>query len=235
MKVLLVNLDRDKERLDAADKQLHHLGVPYARWRAIDARSLTSGELDGAVNRFRWWCAVGRPVRVGEIGCAMSHYAIYRQMTEPVCVLEDDVLLDGRFAEVLSYVEQHIDVEKPQVVLLSNHTRRGVGACGTEPGMCRVKSDMYTEGYVLTPLAAQELLKANWPLQTPCDWWGRWVKRGVIELYHAFPTVCRQDQTQYKSGTVDPNSFNVHNLSWPRWIWHKALRLIGKSLDRALR
>lgn len=230
MKVYLINLDKDKERFTAADVQLKRLGVAYERVSAVYAKELPKEELDAAVNRFRWWCAIGRPVMVGEIGCAMSHYSIYRQMTEPTCVLEDDVVLDDRFPEVLDFVERKIDVTRPQVILLSNHTRR-IPNPPNLPNIQTSKSDMYAEGYVLTPLAAQALLKANWPMQTPCDHWGRWAKRGLIELYHAFPTVCRQDQSQYGSGTVDPNCFNVANLSPARFALHKFKRLLGKIID----
>ena len=233
MKVYLINLDKDKVRLAEADAQLKRIGVAYERVSAVYAKELPKEELNGAVNKFRWWCAMGRPVMVGEIGCAMSHYSIYRQMTEPVCVLEDDVVLDDRFPEVLAYVEQHIDPARPQVILLSNHTRY----LPNLPNLANLQtstSDMYTEGYVLTPLAAKAILKANWPLQAPCDHWGRWARRGLIELYHAFPTVCRQDQTQYASGTVSKGCFRVSELGPTAWCLHKFKRLIGKTIDRTL-
>ena len=233
MKVYLINLDKDKERLAAADAQLKRIGVAYERASAVYAKELPREELDVAVNKFRWWCAVGRPVRVGEIGCAMSHYMIYRKMTEPVCVLEDDVILDDRFSEVLDFVERKIDRARSQVILLSNHTRH-IPNIPNLPNLQTSHSDMFTEGYVLTPLAAQALLKANWPMQVPCDHWGRWVGRGIIELYHAFPTVCRQDQSQYTSGTVDKGCFRVTGLGPIAWCFHKFKRLIGKSLDSML-
>lgn len=230
MRIKLINLKRDAARLRAANAQLRKIGLSYERFEAVDAKTLSKVACRQSVNSFRWWCAVGRPIRIGEIGCAMSHYSIYRKMTEPVCVLEDDVILDSRFPHVLDYVERHLDLSRPQVVLLSNHTRC-VPAVSGQPTIQVARGDMYTEGYVITPLAAQALLRANWPLQTPCDHWGRWVKRGIIELYHAFPTVCRQDQAQYVSGTVDSNCFKVANLSPVRFAIHKFKRLIGKIID----
>ena len=236
MNVYVINMDRDCDRMQAVGSQLRSLGVAYNRFSAVDAKRLDRSELNGAVNRFRWWCAVGRPVRIGEIGCAMSHYAIYKKMGQDdlkvACVLEDDVILDGRFNEVLEFAERNIDTNKPQVFLLSNHTR--VVDDEKDWHIVACKRDMYTEGYVITEPAAKALLGANFPMQTPCDWWGRWAGRGIIELYHVFPTVCSQDQAQYVSGTVDANSFNVKNLSLPRFCMHKFCRLIGKILDKAL-
>ena len=61
MKVFLVNLDKNPERLAAADAQLRKLGVEYERFPAVYGADLPKAEKRQAVNRFRWWCAVGRP------------------------------------------------------------------------------------------------------------------------------------------------------------------------------
>lgn len=225
MKVFVINLDKDRDRWASVSSQLDRLNVPYERVSAVYAKELPQVELERAVNRFRWWCSQGRPIRVGEIGCAMSHYSIYRNMTEPVCVLEDDVILAKDFEDRIKEVRAWLDIRKPQVVLLSNHSSES--GLGIRPS----KGDQYTEGYILTPLAATALLNVNWPLQRPCDHWWRWARSGIIQLYHAFPTVCRQDQSQYESGTSFPGCFRVDELGRVRWLAHKVLRIIGKLLD----
>ncbi|MBR3222449.1 MAG: glycosyltransferase family 25 protein [Kiritimatiellae bacterium] len=230
MNVYVINMDRDRDRMQAIGQQLERLQVPYNRFRAVDAKRLDKSELKGAVNGFRWWCALGRPIRIGEIGCAMSHYAIYRQMETPVCILEDDVILADDFSSVLERVEEWLDCSRPQVVLLSNHSSKVNQNAGIFPAV----SDMYAEGYVITPLAARRLVGVNWPMQRPCDHWGAWARRGLIELYHSFPTVCSQDQSRYASGTVDKGCFKVSELSKVRWLLHKGLRLVGKTLDKIL-
>ena len=230
MNVYVINMDRDEGRLLVVGSRLRDLGVPYIRSCAIDAKELHPQELNAAVNRFRSWCALGRPIRRGEIGCAMSHYAIYKQISEPACVLEDDVILADEFPNVLDKVGEWIDPIKPQVVLLSNHSKDVQVSAGVFPA----SSDMYAEGYVITPAAAQALLAANRPMQRPCDHWGVWAKRGIIELYHAFPTVCSQDQSKYASGTVGDDCFRVSDLGAVCWLVHKGMRVIGKTLDAIL-
>lgn len=225
MKVYLINLKKDTERMAAADAQLKRLEISYERIDAVYAKELPKDSIEQAVNGFRWWCAMGRPIAPGEIGCAMSHYSIYKQISEPVCVLEDDVILDDGFPVVLSQVEKWINAADAKVVLLSNHSSE------TGSGITESKGDMYAEGYVITPSAARALLNANWPLQVPCDHWGRWVRMGIIRLYHAFPTVCRQDQSQYVSGTVDGSAYNVARLSLIRKLLHKVKRMIGLCVD----
>lgn len=240
MKVYLINLDKDIERLAAADAQLKRLGVDYERVSAVYAKELPQEELDGAVNKFRWWCAMGREARVGEIGCAMSHYMIYRKIIAekiPIaCILEDDVILDDRFPEVLKNIEAKYDLDEPSVVLLSDHTKREGVSAGAETGFALECSrrDMFAEGYVLGGICSRHLLASNWPMQVPCDHWGRWVKTRMIKLYHARPTVCSQDQSQYESETAGVGFFDVKNLKVVPLAFHKLKRLIGKIIDGVL-
>ena len=140
MKVYVVNLDRSKDRLASVDSQLRRLGVAYERVSAVDARAMTEKERARAVNRFRWWCAVGRRVEPAEVGCALSHKGIYERMSggEHVCILEDDVIIKDTFPMQLEEVEKAIDSAKPQVYLLSNRKNRfhGAGIVRSAYGFC---------------------------------------------------------------------------------------------------
>ncbi len=228
MKVFLINLASNLERMAVADAQLRRLSVDYERFDAVYGKALSEAEKKQYVNYFRWWCAVGRPICDGEIGCALSHYRIYERMIKEsvpyFCVLEDDVVLTKDFPKQLAEVEKWLDGKQPQVVLLSNHTKERQEGWGIYP----TKRDMFTEGYVITLPAAKALLQANLPMQTPCDHWGRWVKSGAIQLYHAFPTVCSQphDTTDIAIGIRYVKDFPL-----PLWVWHKFKRLVGKTID----
>lgn len=239
MKVYVINLAKDAERLAAVDSQLRRLGVAYERVDAIYAKSLDLQVKRAAVNRFRWWCAMGRRIRTGEIGCALSHRKVYRQMMDEelplACILEDDVILDDRFPVLLERIESVYDSNSRDVVLLSNHTsEKWIAKAGESWALSRTNCDMYTEGYVIGLKAAQVLVDLNWPMQVPCDHWGRWVKLGAIKLYHAFPTVCGQDQTQYVSRTVTEGAFDVRHLSSAALVWYKFKRAIGLAIDNLL-
>lgn len=236
MKVFLVNLEQDTARLMSADEQLKRLDIQYERVSAIYGKNLTAGERGVAFNSFRWWCAMGRPVAPAEIGCALSHYNIYRRMVadenlEYCCILEDDVALSPEFNMTLECVERWIDPTKPQVVLLNDHQNK----YGTLPlGIhCSRYGGSCTDGYVLTRVAARNLLNANLPIIVPCDTWGRWVRQGRIELYHAVPAVVRQQQEVFGS-TTSEQRVDVSRLSFPKRVLHKAKRIIGKSLDWCL-
>lgn len=227
MKVFLINLDKDVDRLQAADAQLRCLNIAYERISAVYGKDLSKDEQKAALNKFRWWCAIGRPIALGEIGCALSHYRLYQRMIDEnipyACILEDDVVLKSEFPIQLEVVERWIDQSKPQVVLLSNHTSEVCNEWKISPA----KKDMYTEAYILTQQAAKALLKANLPMQTPCDHWGRWVKHQAIMLYHAFPTVATQDWESYDSNIWEDGV----KESLLHLFFHKIKRMIGKMLD----
>ena len=236
MKVFLINLDRDQERLRAADAQLKALGVDYERIPAVYGKGLSQEEKRRGVNRFRWWCAVGRPMIDGELGCALSHQKVYHRMVEDglpmACVLEDDVVLDGRVSQLLSSLEQMIDPARPQLVLLSNHTGNAIAKPDDEAfGFVPSAGAMFAEGYVLTRQAAANLLMANCPMIVPADHFGRWVKTGAIELYHSYPTVCRQDKVSFETSTQPEGCFDVRKLSRPLLVLYKFSRVLGKTMD----
>lgn len=238
MKVYLVNLDKDTEKLAVADRQLKSLNIAYERVSAVYGKSMSAAEKRKAVNYFRWWCAQGRPVADGEIGCALSHYGIYKKMqakpAEPVCILEDDVVLNPRFPEILDFVERNIDVARPQVIILSDHTNQYAEAQPSEPKLVSSAGGMCTEAYVVTPAAAAALLHQNLPMMVPCDAWGRWVRNGSIELYHALPTTAGQDQITFLSSTSKGRRA-VSEYSLPEKLVHYSKRFVGRSIDAILR
>lgn len=249
MKVFVINLDQDSDRLEVVRRQFERIGVAFERLPAVYGKSLSCQAKRHALSRFRWWCAVGRPTTDGELGCALSHAAFYRKVVDedlPIaCVVEDDVVLDDRFKLVLDALEKQCVRDAPQVVLLSNHSDKdgqlGDGYNGfvtpsvvREVSLKRIMGDMFTEGYVVTNGGARAMLKANAPIAVPCDWWHRWAGLGKIELYHAFPTVCRQDKAAFESHTVVGMVKPTKDLSLPLYCLHMIKRAVGLAIDRVL-
>ena len=250
MKVFLINLDSDIDRLNVADAQLCRLDVYYERFPAVYAKAMQSAEKNKKVNRFRWWCANGRKILDGELGCALSHMGIYRKMLaegiEKACILEDDVVIDNRFPMVLANLEKQYDPNTPHVVLLSNHMEPPKGQVGdpfvgylTEPGLndFRVEFcgwDTFAEGYVIGTAAAKAILSQNDPIIAPCDSWCRWQDNGAIKLYRAYPTVCCQNKYGFESNMLS-DAFLSKDLPTLKRFWYKVQRFIGLKIDQMLR
>lgn len=232
MQTYLINLDKDKERLAAADVQLKKLGVDYERFPAVYAKELPQAERDASVNYFRWWCCLGRKILLGEIGCALSHYRLYQKMIIDnipyACILEDDIILKDNFKETVDKVDKWLNSSESQVVLLSNHTNEPEG----KEGIGEIQNGLCTESYIITLPAAKALLKENFPIKVPCDYWARWVKHGAIKLYLAMPSVCTQNFDGFVSNMADSaNIQSVKNMNFVLRFIHSAKRAIGISLD----
>lgn len=230
MKIFVINLDKDVHKMESINAQLKRLHLDYERVPGVYGKSLSSDEFHNVFNAFRWWCAIGRPIAHAEVGCALSHYGIYRKIRqgESVCILEDDVILSNDFSARLEEVEKFVDVGRSQVIMLSSHKKERIGT-----GIVRSKDAICTDGYVITKPAAMALLAANLPMVVPCDHWGRWEKKGLIELYHLLPIIVRQNQDVFGTST-QAHVIPVSKYSLPRWCWHKSKRLVGKTIDTIL-
>lgn len=236
MKAFLINLDRDVDRLAAADAQLKRLGIAYERVPAVSGKDLSRDEIRRNVARTRARWANGSMYTLGQIGCTLSHSSVYRRMVEdnvPVAlVMEDDVTLSDDAPRVIAFVEAAIDCQKPQWVLLSDHSRghaAEVQASDETPHLERIGYDYCTEAYVITLAAAKEILRVNSPMVVMCDSYPRWTKRGHIELYHAKPSVAIQNRKDFQSSlgydTIVRGRTGLRRLAWGAW------RLYGHMMD----
>lgn len=235
MKVFLINLNKNPERLAAADSQLRRVGVDYERFPAVYGKALTVEERRRSVRRFRGWCAMGRRLMDGEVGCALSHIGIYRRMVEEnvpcAMILEDDCKLAEAFPEALRVVDGWMDSTKPQVVLLTHH--QGNVPNGEDGVIHEICGEMFTEGYAITLEGARALLAANWPVITVADSWNRWVRQGDIRLYKYAPAVVSQDWERFTESDInEAGRLRVDALPLWRRLSHKALRCVGVVLDR---
>ena len=237
MKTFLINLKKNTERLKRSSDRLKELGVEFERVEAVYGKELSSKEKRNAVNRFRWWCAQGRKIRDGEIGCALSHYKIYKRMINEgmdfACILEDDNVYSDNFKEVVNNVTRVINPLEPQVILLSNRTKEK--HTSKDFLIMPARRDSGTFSYVITKVAAKRILDANLPMHVPCDYWRRWVSRGLVFLFHAFPTVCEPENCAVFGSDIEtPGMERVSDFSICKWLKHKAKRLIGVAIDNVM-
>lgn len=101
----VINMAKHAERRAAMTERLGAIGLPFTFFEAVDGYALSLADCqvyDGARRR-RWF---GRDMTQGEVGCLMSHRAIYQRMVDediPVAlVLEDDVMFEAEFPAVLA-------------------------------------------------------------------------------------------------------------------------------------
>jgi glycosyl transferase family 25 len=102
--VFVINRPKDFQRRSDMEERLGRLGIKAVFFDAVDGYSLnidTLPEYDGEKRR-RYF---GKDLGAGEIGCLLSHRALYQKMVseniERAIILEDDVFLDSEFRAVL--------------------------------------------------------------------------------------------------------------------------------------
>ena len=234
MRVFVINLESSVDRMKAAAAQLTTLRVPYERFPAVYGAGLPPVERKAALS-WRWWCATGRPVRLGEIGCWFSHTNICRKMVEEqiplACVLEDDAKLAANLRYNLERVEAIANPQESAVYLLSNWTNV---ACETEEIRPSLQA-WSAEAYVLTLAGAKAILKVNDPMRVPCDCWQYFARFGGVKVFNVFPVSCLKNEFCF--GSLSSAGAGKQTKDWPWWkvLPFKAWRAAGTLVDRILR
>jgi glycosyl transferase family 25 len=111
VEILVLNLDRARERRTHMSAQLTGFGLAFSFLRAVDAaagehRAFPQYDAAGALR------ARGCELTPGEIGCFASHCLAWRRCVEanrPLIVMEDDAVLDQPFRAALSLARHWID------------------------------------------------------------------------------------------------------------------------------
>lgn len=234
MKTFLINLDKAKERLVAADAQLKKFCIDYERVPAIYGRDIPRAEFGRYVSRFHAYMAHGMIWTSSQVGCTLSHLSVYKKMIDgniSSCIIfEDDVKLSDDFPKALIAVEKFLDISRPQVVLFSDHrdnvNQRLVESCDIVD-IVAIGGDTCAEGYAITLPAARELYRVNFPMVVMCDAWTRYRRRGHIELYRIEPPLVKQNRTDFTTSIQMPSP--VVGV-WRKLVW-KSWRLVGHIVD----
>ncbi len=104
MKVFLINLDKRPDRLAFVKKQLDEQSISFERFAAVDGSKMTL-ETQTLVDVKRFIIEQKKEPVIGEVGCAMSHRAIWQKMVdenlEYALILEDDITLSPDLGELL--------------------------------------------------------------------------------------------------------------------------------------
>lgn len=228
MKIFVVNLRKNVDRMSSMDRQLTRYGFPYERVEAVCGKCLAEDERHRDFAAIHSFLAMGRRLSDGEIGCALSHVGIYKDMIAKripmALVLEDDICCADDFPFVLDRAVNFLNVHKPQVVLFSAH---GVPSV-KDKKVVRIDGGMCTDAYLITLPAARIIHQANYPIVTVADRWSRWCRRYGLEVYRIFPTtVCQMNET---FGTDVYEGFRpVTKRLWR--YWRKVLRVPEVLLD----
>ena len=182
--IYVINLVRRPERHEYMKQVLETQGLSATFWPATDGKVLTPDGLDnlgikplpGYLDPYH-----KRPMTMGEIGCFLSHYFIWKHMIENtnherILILEDDVrftynwmerFVDGM--EELSWLRgtttsdnESTDPNQPDLIYLGRKILHD-NEIRSHHNFVTVKYSYWTLGYIITRRGVQKLL-LNEPL-----------------------------------------------------------------------
>jgi Glycosyltransferase involved in LPS biosynthesis len=112
-KIFVINMQRSKDRWINICGQLEKFNVPYERIEGVDISQLTQSEIDKYYSFKKNRKTYPKPLSVGEIGCHISHIKcweeIVKQNLDFGIVLEDDIVLDDKFADAVDFIKSNFD------------------------------------------------------------------------------------------------------------------------------
>jgi GR25 family glycosyltransferase involved in LPS biosynthesis len=198
-KVYVINLDKDKDRLERVDGQLRANHITYERYPAILGVTVgTNPALSQFCNQF---CTDAMK------GCALSHTNIWKKMiadgASAVLILEDDALLtddfDAKLQEVWDQVPADFDIvylgcgfkcgDSGVVPKLVNKVL-GQTPQPVDQNILSVKGSIGFYGYIISNRAARKLQKC--PIHTHIDFQMElWIHEYQLNAYSVNPLLIR--------------------------------------------
>ena len=142
----------------------------------VDGRDCFPTLEDGeSIDRKRSLKMHQRELTKSEVGCYLSHFRTiknaYNQGLERICLLEDDVLIEPDFAEVLSSVGKLSDeFEHIRLMGLKRHKRKKICTVGRHHQLTRpTKGLCGTQGYVINRSGMEKVLQHGHTVLIPID------------------------------------------------------------------
>uniref|UniRef100_A0A1I8BPS8 Glycosyltransferase 25 family member n=1 Tax=Meloidogyne hapla TaxID=6305 RepID=A0A1I8BPS8_MELHA len=169
--IYLINLARRTERLNKMKQVLRLVGMKYKRFEAVDGQNLTKRQLSslkflpGYLDPFH-----KRPMKLGEIGCFLSHYSVWKDVVvngyDRAIVLEDDLKFTQNGTLIINQIVQ--DLMKTRLDWdFIYFGRKKMSQSSSEyfvPGhlhLSTVSYSYWTIGYAISLSGAKKLIKAD--------------------------------------------------------------------------
>lgn len=234
MKVFVINLRKSADRKEHMKKQLGRLDIAYEFVDAVDGKALTDQEIKmHGLETFPPWPSFNaRQLSRFEIGCLLSHLAIYKRMIaeniEWACILEDDAVLGENLEMLLKVMADHLARSRHDLLLLGHHGRYHDFSRGAEYFPKRrtnlscyrvvkaVELPYGTYAYIIKQSAARKLLGEAYPLRMPMDYLTGHSTSIGVNLGILTPPAVTHNSTMFKSTIYDRNQMHHLYLSSAR-------------------
>lgn len=217
MKIFIVNLKKSAERRRKMEDQLHTLGLSAEFIEAVDGRLMSDDE------RKRVTAEVNYAFLPGEIGCALSHQKIYRKIIdeniENALILEDDVVLNDDFKNVLAHIS--IPADSPSVILLSRSNKffkKPLEKITHQHSLHKTLHATTAHSYIINNRAATSLLNGLNPIWIVADKWGLFEDMSLVDVYSVVPhPVHLSDEAKNSTINIPEEAQAIHKKKKELW------------------
>ncbi len=169
LKILIINRKSDTSRRKDISERLEKLGLDFSFFEAVDGHAIDAFSVP-EYNRQKRLKQFGRDLAVGEIGCILSHRAVYKKIIAEkiplTLILEDDVHFEPDFPQLIEQILQ-TQIKWDMVRFLDRKkiyrgTHRIVKQLSDKYALTRVQAvPGGAYAYLLTEQAAQTLLECT--------------------------------------------------------------------------
>ena len=171
----VINLDKDRERLQRITQQLAATGLDWTRMPAVYGGELPPADQTRLLDRDAYRRKHGMEPALGELGCYLSHVAVMRALLASphrcALVLEDDVLLTPALLPALRGLLAHAD-RWDMVKLSAVHSGTPQPVLELAPGhrlAVMLSRCTGSSAYLVNRRAAQAYVQGLLPMSLPYD------------------------------------------------------------------
>ena len=238
MHIFVINLREDFARREAIENQLRNLGLSHEFFPAIHGKNLSLEERKQHCDEAWFIRNEGRPALPGQLGCALSHIAIYqliraKKLTHAL-ILEDDAWLNPNLPQLLQAIAQKYAPNERNIFLLTwfiDISMRTFETLWSHYHVAKVKSAVGSHGYVISNAAAEALIQTLYPVRHFADSWGWLQRHRIVNIFAIFPP-CITADLSYKSRiaatTIEPEGSALKRMK------HKAYRGFWRAIDHVV-
>ena len=181
-KTIVINMKKDKERLDYIKKQCQKANIKFERFNGIDGTKLNIDKLkknksiEIHKNSFFNHDRQGRSSLKGSIGCALTHKKIWKQIINSdkknTLIFEDDVIIPKNFFKKFNSYSKHIPNDWDIIFLggvriSGKHITKNIIKAVSTPNNIMNNCGLYA--YIVNKHSAQKLINKCNPINNYID------------------------------------------------------------------
>ena len=243
--VFVINLKSSADRREVMAERLKPLQIEYSFFEAVNGHALDIETLP-SYEKTRRRLFFGRDLKKGEIGCLLSHRAVYQHIVDnnidTAVILEDDVFPTPDFPDVVRVLIKH-PVKWDMIRFLDSKKvykkSRVIGAlgCGSY-ALTRISgAPGGAYGYMITQKAARKLLQNLQKYYLPIDIIHGYIWQTGLEIFAVKPSPVSPDDEV--DSTIGGTRFDktLQISGWQKAVypltrlWLKISELVGKRLS----